>query len=143
MPDPRWFQCPVLIPYMGGKFELSRKLIPMIPRHDRYIEPFVGGGSMFFRKKKVDINIINDKHNDLVNLYLSVMTCYDAFVSACEALLKSRTLYDGFKNELKTSDIKLNNEDWIIHIYDYEISLINISDYKSINDIVKTIIRGA
>jgi len=50
---------------------------------------------------------------------------------------------DYFKNELKTSDIKLNNEDWIIHIYDYEISLINISDYKSINDIVKTIIRGA
>tara|TARA_R110000823_G_C15838467_1_gene490947 strand:+ start:413 stop:736 length:324 start_codon:yes stop_codon:yes gene_type:complete len=50
---------------------------------------------------------------------------------------------DYFKNELKTSDIKLNNEDWIIHIYDYEISLINISDYKSINSIVKTIIKGA
>ena len=27
MPDPRWFECPVMIPYMGGKFELSRKLI--------------------------------------------------------------------------------------------------------------------
>jgi hypothetical protein len=50
---------------------------------------------------------------------------------------------DYFKNELKTSNIKLKNEDWIIQIYDYEISLINISDYKSINDIVKTIIRGA
>ena len=105
MPDPRWFECPVIIPYMGGKFELSKRLIPMIPKHDRYIEPFVGGGSMFFRKRKVDINIINDKHNDLVNLYLSVMTCYDAFASACEALLKSRTLYDGFKNELKTEII--------------------------------------
>ena len=53
MPDPRWYECPVMIPYMGGKFELGRKLIPMIPKHDRYIEVFLGGGSMFFRKCKV------------------------------------------------------------------------------------------
>ena len=27
MPDPRWFECPVIIPYMGGKFELGKKLL--------------------------------------------------------------------------------------------------------------------
>ena len=101
MPDPRWFECPVLIPYMGGKFELSRKLIPMIPSHKRYIEVFLGGGSMFFRKGKAELNILNDKHNDLINLYLSVTTKYDEFISGCESLLKSRTLYDSFKEELK------------------------------------------
>ena len=108
MPDPRWFECPVIIPYMGGKFELGRKLIPMIPPHRRYIEVFLGGGSMFFRKGKAEINILNDKHNDLVNMYLSVMTMYKEFMSSCEAILKSRTLYDAFKEELK-EDIKYSD----------------------------------
>jgi len=101
MPDPRWFECPVIIPYMGGKFELGKKLIPMIPPHKRYIEVFVGGGSMFFRKKKAEINILNDKHNDLVNMYMSVIHNYEEFVSYCRSLLKSRTLYDAFKQQLK------------------------------------------
>jgi len=101
MPDPRWFECPVLIPYMGGKFELSRKLIPMIPPHFRYIEVFLGGGSMFFRKKKAKLNVLNDKHNDLINLYLTVMEYYEIFMKHCESLLKSRLLYNSFKKDLK------------------------------------------
>jgi len=101
MPDPRWYECPVIIPYMGGKFELGRKLIPMIPPHVRYIEVFLGGGSMFFRKRKAKLNVLNDKHNDLINLYLSVMHYWEIFMHDCESLLKSRTLYDGFKDELK------------------------------------------
>ena len=105
MPDPRWYECPVIIPYMGGKFELGRKLIPMMPKHKRYIEVFLGGGSIFFRKRKAELNILNDKHNDLINLYLSVMHHYEIFINHCESLLKSRTFYDEFKTELK-EDLK-------------------------------------
>jgi DNA adenine methylase len=108
MPDPRWFECPVIIPYMGGKFELGRKLIPMMPPHKRYIEVFLGGGSIFFRKGKTELNILNDKHNDLVNMYLSVIQKYPEFIHYCESILKSRTLYDAFKEELK-EDIKYRN----------------------------------
>ncbi|MBC8299863.1 MAG: DNA adenine methylase [Pelagibacterales bacterium] len=103
MPDPRWFECPVIIPYMGGKFELGKKLIPMIPPHTRYIEVFLGGGSMFFRKGKAEINILNDKHNDLINLYMTVIHKYDDFKTECESLLKSRYLYDCFKQDLKNN----------------------------------------
>ena len=35
-------ECPTVIPYWGGKYELSRKLIPMMPPHTRYFEPFAG-----------------------------------------------------------------------------------------------------
>ena len=65
--------CPVVIPYYGGKYELSKKLISMLPSHDRYFEPFFGGGSMFFRKPKADWNILNDVDNDLVNLYITIL----------------------------------------------------------------------
>ena len=68
--DFRWLECPVIIPYLGGKFELSRKLVPMIPYHERYIEVFAGGASMFFRKVKTDFSVLNDKDNDIVNLYM-------------------------------------------------------------------------
>ena len=52
--------CPTVFPYYGGKYILSRKLVPMLHRHTRYVEVFFGGGSMFFRKNKAKINILND-----------------------------------------------------------------------------------
>ncbi len=99
--DSRKQDCPVVIPYYGGKFELSRKLIPMLRKHDRYIEVFFGGGSMFFRKAKAKINILNDKHNDLINLYMTIIDKYDEFRHECKYLLKSRELFDNFKKEIK------------------------------------------
>ena len=52
--------CPVVIPYYGGKFTMSRQLVAMVPPHRRYFEPFFGGGSMFFRKKKAEWNVLNE-----------------------------------------------------------------------------------
>ena len=65
--------CPVVVPYYGGKFTMSKRLIEMIPPHERYIEVFAGGASMFFRKKKVKWNVLNDLDNDIVNLYICVL----------------------------------------------------------------------
>jgi len=101
--DFRWLECPVIIPYMGGKFELSRKLIPMIPHHERYIEVFAGGASMFFRKSKVDFSVLNDKDNDIVNLYLSIANHYDEFVDYAQWLIKSREIFDKYRDELKSN----------------------------------------
>ena len=79
MSDTRWKDCPVVIPYYGGKFELSRKLVPRLPQHSRYIEMFAGGLSMYFRKKKCEWNVLNDKDNNLVNLYMTIAEEFDAF----------------------------------------------------------------
>jgi len=105
--DFRWLQCPVIIPYMGGKFELSRQLVPMIPDHERYIEVFAGGASMFFRKQKVKENVLNDKDNDVVNLYLSVGGHYEEFCEYARWLVKSREIFDRYRNELKDKDFNV------------------------------------
>ncbi len=68
-----YFDCPVVIPYYGGKFTMSKRLVEMMPPHKRYIEVFAGGASMFFRKKKADWNVLNDLDNDIVNLYICVL----------------------------------------------------------------------
>jgi len=100
--------CPVVIPYYGGKFELSRRLVPMLPPHKRYIEVFAGGLSMFFRKKKAEDNIVNDIDNDIVNLYISVLEDFDNFAKYIKLIPRSRYLFDEYKAEIhKTKEIKI------------------------------------
>ncbi len=57
--------------YPGGKFYALGLIKPYILAcpHDEYREPFVGGGSVFFTKKKAAYNIINDIDEELVTTY--------------------------------------------------------------------------
>ena len=58
--------------YAGGKFYARKLILECIPNHNCYIEPFVGGGSIFFAKNKVQKNILNDIDPDLINTYLMI-----------------------------------------------------------------------
>ena len=107
MDSVNWKECPVILPYWGGKVQLSRQLVAMIPPHNRYIEVFAGGLSMFFRKKKCKHNVINDKDNDIVNLYESIRTDFEEFSHHFRYLIKSRELFNRFKAIVK-SDKNIN-----------------------------------
>jgi len=96
-----WLDCPVIIPYWGGKVKLSRQLVQLIPPHDRYIEMFAGGLSVFFRKTKAKHSIINDLDSDIINLYESIRINYDEFKWNVEWLIKSRELYNKYKAIIK------------------------------------------
>jgi len=104
MPSKQKLDCPTLIPYMGGKFQLSKELIPMLPKHDRYIEMFAGGLSMFFRKRKADNNILNDKEKNLVNLYMCVAEHFDEFNEYVKWYVNSREMFDVFKKQFKNHE---------------------------------------
>jgi len=61
-----------LLKWAGGKNQLLSELLPKIPReYGRYIEPFFGGGALFFSLKPPD-GIIADRNPELINLYNSV-----------------------------------------------------------------------
>lgn len=55
--------------YAGGKFYARKLILEHIPAHQVYVEPFVGGGSIFFAKPKVETNILNDADKELINVY--------------------------------------------------------------------------
>ena len=101
MPSLDWYDCPIVIPYYGGKYELSKVLVPLIPHHKRYIEVFAGGLSMFFRKHKVQWNVLNDIDNNIVNLYMCVIEKHDELVENLFWLPKSRKLFLDFREEIK------------------------------------------
>ena len=103
MTSPTWLRCPVVIPWYGGKFELSKKLVPMLPPHERYFEVFAGGLSMFFRKTKCKWNVVNDLDNDVANLYISVVEKFDELSDYIYWYPRSRELFDKIKKEVKES----------------------------------------
>jgi len=57
------------IPRLGGKSKMARKLVAMFPPHDKYIEPFIGGGSVFLRKTRVAGEVINDLDKEISQLW--------------------------------------------------------------------------
>lgn len=66
-----------LVKYRGGKSKEIPHLIKHIPQYSgRYIEPFLGGGALFFHlePKKAIINDINSK---LISFYLGVKNDFD------------------------------------------------------------------
>ncbi len=65
--------------YPGGKFYALKHIMPYIVcvDHDEYREPFLGGGSVFFAKRKASINILNDLEQELGNLYNTIQNDQD------------------------------------------------------------------
>lgn len=61
-----------LLKWAGGKTQLLGEITPKIPKkYGRFIEPFFGGGALFFALHP-DNGIISDSNPELVNLYRSV-----------------------------------------------------------------------
>ncbi len=50
---------------IGGKYRIANQLIEMFPTdHNTYVEPFVGGGAVFYRQKSKN-EVINDLDKDM------------------------------------------------------------------------------
>lgn len=61
-----------LLKWPGGKRRLLRDILPFVPStFHRYIEPFVGGGAVFFRLSPVRASL-SDSNQELVNCYVQV-----------------------------------------------------------------------
>ena len=64
--------CRPLLKWAGGKTQLLGEIRARMPaRYRRYIEPFVGGGALFFSLRPAG-GVIADKNPELINLYRAV-----------------------------------------------------------------------
>ena len=57
------------ITYYGGKQKLVSTIVPLIPNHNLYCEPFLGGAAVFFAKQPSAVEVINDTNKELINFY--------------------------------------------------------------------------
>lgn len=61
-----------ILKWVGGKRQLLDEIMPLVnSKCSTYVEPFVGGGAVFFRLQPAKA-IINDYNNELINVYLTI-----------------------------------------------------------------------
>ena len=60
-----------IIKWPGGKAEEIKEILDIIPKYNRYVEPFVGGGAVYFYLPNTKA-IINDISVNLINLYTCI-----------------------------------------------------------------------
>lgn len=92
------------ISYYGGKQRLLKYILPLIPPHVLYAEPFTGGAAVFFAKSPSEIEVLNDTNRQLITFYEVLKTDYKRLKRKIEATLHSREshafariVYDNFR----------------------------------------------
>lgn len=106
-----------LIKYRGGKSNEIIHLIKHIPEYGgRYIEPFFGGGALFFylEPKRAIINDINAK---LINFYLGVKNDFETIKAELSSIEKvynfNRKKFEELKS--KTPDNKVDDQNEVLY----------------------------
>lgn len=79
-----------IIPWIGGKRRLAKRIIPLLGEHNTYVEPFAGGAAIFMMKAPSKVEVINDINSDLVTLYRVVRNHLEEFVRHFRWALVSR-----------------------------------------------------
>lgn len=81
------------ISYYGGKQIMLRHILPLIPPHTLYCEPFFGGGAVFFGKPPSEVEVINDSNGELINFYKVVKSQFAELQKEIQSTLHSREIY--------------------------------------------------
>lgn len=89
------------ITYYGGKQNLAKMIVALIPEHSIYTEAFAGGAAVFFLKGKVQNEIINDTDNFVTVFYKVLHEDFDALKSKIKVTAYSRVVYNVALNMYK------------------------------------------
>lgn len=106
------------ITYYGGKQKLLPLILPAIPDHTLYCEPFVGGAAVFFGKAPSDVEVINDTNSEMVNFYKVVQQDFVSLEKEVKITLHSRRLHKDakviYENPHLFSDLKRAWAVWVL-----------------------------
>jgi len=86
--------------WFGGKQKHAKFLLPMLPPHTNYVEPFGGGGAILLNKKPCrGIEVYNDVDGSVVDFFTVVSDpdMFAEFYRRVNPLPYSRGLYDKYR----------------------------------------------
>jgi len=94
--------------WAGGKFRLLEDIKSRLPQdRKRYIEPFMGGGSVTLNVDYPEM-IVSDVNADLVNVYVSLRDLEEEFIGICEKIFNTKPnnkdTYYKFRDEFNATE---------------------------------------
>ncbi len=111
------------ITYYGGKTSMLPNILPLIPEHEVYTEVFFGGGAVFWAKKKVKNETINDTLDLVVNFYRVLKTKFKKLQVLINSTCFSRSLHNKaliiVRNKNLFNDIDLAWAFWMCSNFSY------------------------
>lgn len=87
------------VSWPGGKSRLLKHILPLIPEHTCYCEPFAGGLAVLLAKQRSGIEVINDLNGDLITFYRCVRFHQDALLTELEFVMNSRQEFYDFRDQ--------------------------------------------
>lgn len=97
------------VTYYGGKQNMVRHILPIIPPHKLYCEPFCGGAAIFFAKDNSSATVLNDTNRELMNFYTVVKNDFVSLEKEIQITLHSRDLF-------RKASVMYNNPDMFSEI---------------------------
>ena len=92
-------QAKPILKWAGGKTQMLGDLLPKVPSsYGRYIEPFFGGGAMFFALQPEQA-IISDSNPELINLYRQVADNVDDVISHLKKYENSSEMFYAVRSQ--------------------------------------------
>lgn len=94
-----------LLKWPGGKSALLKHILPLLPRtFDRYYEPFLGGGALFFALQPKQA-ILADNNSDLINCYTQVRDRPAEIIAHLKKLRNTEKDYYKIRDEVPTDGV--------------------------------------
>lgn len=95
-----------IVRWPGGKTRLLKHILPRIPAHECYCEPFMGGLAVLLAKLPSKIEVVNDLNSDLVSLYRNVQYHLPAVIQEMEWTIASRKNLHDFMSQPGLTEIQ-------------------------------------
>lgn len=92
-------QAKPILKWAGGKTQMLSDLLPKVPSsYGRYIEPFLGGGAMFFAVRPEDA-IIADSNPELINMYRQIADQVDGVIEYLEQYENTKEMFYSVRSQ--------------------------------------------
>lgn len=90
----------------GGKSRHLKYILPLIPPHLCYCEPFAGGLAVFLAKEPSKLEVINDQNGILVALYRNAQYHVEELICEIQWTLNARKNLEDFKADKGLTEIQ-------------------------------------
>ncbi len=95
-----------VFPHPGSKRRLLPQILPLIPEHRIYVEPFAGALAVFLAKQRVPLEVVNDADGELITLYRYAKWHPEALVAELDRHLNSRADFDALRRNPGFTDLQ-------------------------------------